>query len=377
MSRRRRAAGGSTEPIAMSRTPPDLDRNWGARCTTDLVVGGHRAAVLENSEVRVTVLTGKGSDVVELLHKPTDTDFLWRAPRNLGRAAGAADSDPYPSFLDQYLGGWHEMLPSFGPGRLHGAPAPVCGEVTLLPWRLEVERDSAEEVCVRLSVRTRRFPLLLVKRLRMVAGQPTLLVEETVRNEGGHDLDFAWGHHVVLGPGFLRPECEIEVPNSRIVAKAPGGPEAAIEPGTEGRWPLIEGLGEALDLSRPRPYAPGWEEDLCFPDVVDSWVGVSDRERGIGLGLAWEREVFPHLWMWLNYGGRRDYPWYGRTYSLGLEPISSLPFDIEDVVAAGTQLSLPPRGEISTRLCATVYEPSAGPVAAVEPDGHVEFTGRP
>jgi hypothetical protein len=332
---------------------------------------GNRAAVLENTALRVTVLPGSGGDIVELLHKPSDTQFLWQRP---GAPQGeATQARARGEFLDQYVGGWHEMLPNFGPGRLHGAEFGLCGEATLLDWDLEVERDAPEETCLRLDVGLRRLPLRLTKRLSLRAEEPTLQIEETLRNEGAQEIDFTWGHHPAIGPGFLSPSCVIELPKRRILATGPGGENAAIEPGTEGSWPLIAAAdGSELDLSRVRPYTPGWEEDLCMVDVEEAWVGVTDRGRELGFGLAWERDVFPNLWIWQNFGGRFDHPWYGTSYCLGLEPLSSFPFDIEDVLRAGTQRSLGAGEELTTRLCATVYRPS-GRLVGIDLEGRTRF----
>jgi hypothetical protein len=42
---------------------------------------------MENELIRVTVLADKGADIIEFLHKPTDTDFLWRSPQGVRNPA--------------------------------------------------------------------------------------------------------------------------------------------------------------------------------------------------------------------------------------------------------------------------------------------------
>jgi hypothetical protein len=59
-------------------------RNWGARAR-QVVLAGYEALILENAGLRVTVLVGRGGDVVEFLHKPTDTDFCTFTRRGLPR----------------------------------------------------------------------------------------------------------------------------------------------------------------------------------------------------------------------------------------------------------------------------------------------------
>lgn len=242
----------------------------------------------------------------------------------------------------------------------------------MLAWDAEME-EAGPEPCLLLEVRLRRLPLRLTKRLRLRGEEPTLLIEETLRNEGAQAVDYSWGQHAVLGADFLGPGCEIEAPGRRVIATGLGGPKAALVPGTKGDWPMIEASdGSQLDLSRVRSNTPGWEEDVCLVDIDEGWVGVADRELGLGFGFAWEREVFPHLWLWENFGGRFDQPWFGAAYSLGLEPLSSYPFDIEEILKAGTQLSLEAGEELTTRLCATIYRPR-GRLTGIGLDGDASF----
>ncbi|NUP80976.1 MAG: DUF5107 domain-containing protein, partial [Nonomuraea sp.] len=59
-----------------------MRRNWAARLR-ESAIDGLRAVTLENERLRVTVVPDKGGDVVEFLHKPTDTDFVWLSPQGL------------------------------------------------------------------------------------------------------------------------------------------------------------------------------------------------------------------------------------------------------------------------------------------------------
>ena len=55
------------------------ERNYGCRLT-EYVYKGLKTITLENEIIRVTILIDKGTDIIEFLHKPTDTDFMWRSP---------------------------------------------------------------------------------------------------------------------------------------------------------------------------------------------------------------------------------------------------------------------------------------------------------
>jgi hypothetical protein len=58
-------------------------RHFGCRITDDLLYKGMRTLFLENEIVRVGILLDKGADIFQLVHKPSDTDFLWCSPQGL------------------------------------------------------------------------------------------------------------------------------------------------------------------------------------------------------------------------------------------------------------------------------------------------------
>jgi hypothetical protein len=83
-------------------------RHYGCRIEDDVIYKGYRTLFLENDLIRVGVLLDKGADIFQFLHKPTDTDFLWRSPTGLMRPDRftPTKADPSGAFLDSYHGGW-------------------------------------------------------------------------------------------------------------------------------------------------------------------------------------------------------------------------------------------------------------------------------
>ena len=91
----------------------------------------------------------------------------------------------------------------------------------------------------------------------------------------------------------------------------------------------------------------------------------------LGFGLAWDPRVFRYIWIWQALGGGIGYPWYGRTYNMGLEPWSSYPCSgLEDVVKRGTQLCLKPGEHIDVWLTAAALA-GVESVSRIERDGTV------
>ncbi len=90
-------------------------RNYGCRIT-EFTYMGYEALTLQNESLRITLLPGKGSDIIEFLYKPLDVDFMWLSKPGLRPAGWGAGTgaDPNSQFLDNYPGGWPEILPNFG-----------------------------------------------------------------------------------------------------------------------------------------------------------------------------------------------------------------------------------------------------------------------
>ena len=103
-----------------------IERNYGCRISDSWTYRGLRTAVLENELLRVVVLIDKGADVYEFLHKPTDTDFVWRSPwgvRDPSKFVPTTGSHA-ELWLDQYEGGWQTVLPGGGFPSEYGDAAP-------------------------------------------------------------------------------------------------------------------------------------------------------------------------------------------------------------------------------------------------------------
>jgi len=331
-------------------------RHYHCRITDDLVYKGMRTVFLENELIRVGLLLDKGADIFQFVHKPSDTDFLWRSPQGLinPNRFNATIAHPSGAFLDSYHGGWQEILPGGGPTNYRGADLGLHGEVTHLGWEYDVLKDTPECVTVRLYVNCVRTPLKLEKILRIEQGKPTLFIEETVTNLSPEPIDFMWGHHPAFGAPFLRKGLRLFVPAAKAEAHNPQfAPSSVLEPGSTFEWPVANINGRATDFSHiPGPEA-GYSELLYLKDLAAGWYAVLDAERRLGFGLAFEKEVFPYLWFWLVYGKFPGYPWWDRVYCIALEPWTSIPNSLPEAIAAGNQAHLKGGDCLTVSLSAT------------------------
>jgi len=352
---------------------PASPRHFGCRILDDLTLRGMRTVFLENEVLRVGVLLDKGADIFSFLHKPSDTDFLWRSPGGLVNPQThtptvATDAS---AFLDAFHGGWQEILPGGGPVTYRGAPLGLHGEVTSLPWQMKIVRDDAMEIEVALGVECRRTPFRLERRMRLQAGRPVLSVHERLTNLSPTPQLFMWGHHPAFGAPFLRPGVRLIVPAAQGEVHAPcWADDSPLEPGTRFAWPRVPHATGELDLS----LVPGEEAHLSgmvyLSHLTAGWYAVLDPAARIGFGLAWPIEVFPYVWFWHVYGGSPGYPWWDRAYVAALEPWTSIPNNLDQAIERGTQAQLKGGETLDVTLCAVAIS-GREHVSAIRADGTV------
>lgn len=314
---------------------------------------GHAAVVLENELLRVVVLPGKGADISQIMYKPSGIDFLMKTPSGL-QPPGAA---PPADFLENYEGGWQELFPNANDACTYaGQIIPFHGEVALLPWDCEVERDDEDETALRLRVECRRTPLRLERRMRLRRGEATLQLDETVTNASGGPADLVWGHHVVLGGDFLEDGCRLEVPAGLITTgDALYEPEtAALAPGQVQPWPtaLTRAGQGSIDLRRiPGPEAHT-HDDACLGELKQGWIAVTNPRLRLTFRLEWEVDLFRWVMLWMPYGGAEQPPLTG-VYGVGIEPWVSR-FPLARAVEEGQAVRLGPGQSRLTSLRAEV-----------------------
>jgi galactose mutarotase-like enzyme len=349
------------------------NRNYGCRIT-EFVYEGHRSVALENERLRVTVIADKGADIYEFLYKPRDVDFMWRTRVGLRERSHFLASSPRAAgpHNDHYEGGWQELFPNCGNLSLHqDTEIGQHGEVLLLPWRYQITKDEPDEIEVRFDVRTVRTPFHLVKTLSLRRNEAALRIRERVTNEGGQEVDFTWGHHPAFGWPFIDESCRVDLPDCRIRTFAEFTPaNSRLKPEQETDWPLAEGHGGGkVDLSRiPGPEAAA--QDMVFlQGLREGWYAITNTSKQVGFAMRYPAETFKQLWYWQVYRGGRDYPWWGATYNVALEPCATLPI-LARAVERGEALRLGAGESREIELMAVAFE-GLERVSGVSAEGEV------
>ena len=348
------------------------ERNFGCR-VTEYLYRGLRTVTLENELIRVTLLADKGSDIIEFLHKPTDTDFMWRSPHGVRNPATFVPTVARPegAFLDYYPGGWQECLPTGGVAATYaGTHFGVHGEFALMPWEYRLVEDTPERVTLLLQARSYRSPIFVEKWLTLRSGRPVLQIRERLVNEGQEATEIVWGHHPAFGPPFLDDSCVVDLPGARVIT-TDVQPNHRYQPGEGYQWPYVPGRdGQLIDMSMIPPPEVRTHDTVFLSDLEAGWYALTNRQRGVGFGMAWPTDVFSAIWFWQVYGGAWGSPWFGRTYNIALEPWTTTQTNINHAIANGSARHLAPGAVLEVELCAVAYS-GLQRVTAITTDGEV------
>ena len=353
------------------------ERNYGCRVSDAWSFRGLKTAILENELLRVVILVDKGADVYQLVHKPTDVDFLWRSPTGVRdpKTFLPTTGDPAGVWMDAYEGGWQTVFPAGGfPANYRDADLGLHAEANLMPWDCAIVEDTPQRASIRFWVRTARTPFFFEKTLSLTSGSSVMEVEQTLTNEGGEAVHCVWGEHIALGAPFLGVDCVLDLPGGTIMNHPTAfHPNTRLEPDLKTPWPMTRAAdGSEVDMSRFPPESIGAYDMSYIADLPEGWYAVTNQRLGVGFGVRYPTEVYRYLWYWQSYGGGTGYPFWGRTYNVGLEPFSSYANEgLASAIENGTAMELEPGQQVESSLKIVAY---TGPdrVSRIAPDGSVE-----
>jgi hypothetical protein len=143
--------------------------------------------------------------------------------------------------------------------------------------------------------------------------------------------------------------------------------------GHEWPWPHVRNRqGQPVDLSRVGAPGAGISRVLFLKDFDEHWCALTNPALGLGVGLAWNGDLFPYATFWQEMGGGQGYPFYGNTYVSALEPTSSYPGQglTAMMQKTGTHLTFAPGQSRTLFLTAALYE-GGQRVARIDRQGNV------
>ncbi len=339
-------------------------RNYACRIR-EYICNGIRMASMENEKIKAVFAVDKGTDLVEFVYKPADLDYMWHSFNELKNITHISTKPSSGgNFLDSYGGGWQDLFPTYGgPAVLHGGEIGIHGEICLYPWECQVVEDTPESICLKFSVRTIRTPFLVEKYARLREGSARLELSWRITNLSEEPQEFMWGQHPAFGWPFvdehtrlyLDGEPQVLVPESMIVQNCPFDKE------TKGKWPTLpDKTGNPFDMSKAYAHEDNIYMEYAVTDLAKGEYELINEEKKLGIRMNWDPALFPHLWIWGMYCGNKDYPWYGRAYTMAVEPWSSLPGEFEAASQEKDTLWLKGKESLETEMSAELFEAEGG-----------------
>jgi len=197
-------------------------------------------------------------------------------------------------------------LDTFGPpGEDAGETLGQHGRIGTRPAELIRTEATAEGVVVEGLVRQANVfgeNLLLRRRISSAAGSDTVVIEDTVTNEGFVESPHMILYHANLGWPLLDADSTIEIPSTSAIPR-----DADAEPGLATRGevgPPVAGFREQVYLHE--------FDDAAADGRSDVQVRVTNPRLGVQFELAFSTVQLPYLYQWKMVGQGH--------YVLGIEP---------------------------------------------------------
>jgi galactose mutarotase-like enzyme len=272
-------------------------------------VEGHHSITMENEWFRVSIDTDQGAHIFEMIDKRTNINVLYKDPK------GLAAHD---------IGGWYELFPNAGSGcSFKDSDIPVHGDVQRLPWKFRIVQEDADELQVLLWTESKARPFALEKTIRLQRSQSNLYISEKITNLSKTAEPYLWGQHITFGPPFLSSCSRIDLPVCHVYNQPDKHPaESRLSSSSSGTLDAMPGKqGELVDITY-FPNEPS-SEMLFIDELQDHWYNVFNEQEGLGFAIAWDRQVFPYLWLWQVHHSVQQDRRKDHVYVMALEPQSS------------------------------------------------------
>lgn len=313
-----------------------------------------KARVLENRYLKVTLLPEFGGRILSIIYKPTGHEQLYRT--KVGVPYGMKSGNFYYDWLMVYGG----IFPTF--------PDPEHGRTWLKPWDFKVEKESADEVTVSMSLdddfsyaaAPPRFMrgssgIRATYQVTLKAGRAALDARMVLRNTQDKAIPYEYWTCTTLAPG--------SDPND---PKATGGAEiiAPIKTYTTPSWSNFlaagdESAGQGKSLFERVRYFRNWPDmaiAYAAPDMQGgNFWGVINHDNQEGIFRIADNRITRGLKMW-TWG----FPAFTKETDPRKDPNPQRPY-VELWAGVSDQFfhpaELPARGEVSIP---ETYSPTVG-----------------
>jgi hypothetical protein len=314
---------------------------------TTLMYRDRRAAVIENADLRVTVLE-EGGHIAEIFDKRAGVSPLW--------------TPPWPSIEPSTFDPREHT--AYGPGDdarllagimghnlcldIFGGPSPEEAAAGITPHgEASVARYELDVVGGVLTMRALLPLAMMTIQRRVELVERAVRIHEAVENLAGVDRPIGWTQHVTLGPPFLqkgRTEFRASARQSKVYASDFGVADY-LRAGAEFTWPNgPRADGGTADLQRftDAHASSGYTAHLMDPAREHAFFVAFSRASRLAFGYVWKRADFPWMGIWEENQSRVASPWNGHALALGMEfGVSPFPETRRQMVDRGSLFETP------------------------------------
>lgn len=344
------------------------DRNYGCRYK-EVIYHTLRTIILENEKISVIILADKGTDIISINYKPTDTEFMYTPPTGLSCLHKKNQLQFGKDFIvDNYFGGWFECFPNTGePNEFGNRHFLNNDELTYLPWDVYPIEDTPEKVTLKFTAVCAKLPYKVEKYITVKSGIPSIFIEETATNLSYKKQPYLWGQHPIVGGKFLNENVRIDLPGASVSPFCPRKGKEYTE-----KWPYATIGGKKTDC---RIFPKTGSQDgilLHMADLEDNWGAIRNEELKLGIGYSWDSSIFDHAILWLHGGDNTSPCNFGGMNLACIFPKSSNINTLKLAEEDGELSYIEGNSSISTWFTATVFEGDK-PVTKIGRDGKVIF----
>ena len=308
---------------------------------------GRRAAVIENDQLRVTVVEG-GGHIAEIFDKATGVNPLWTP---VWASMEPADFDPArhtayglgseAKLLSGILG--HNLcVDMFGGPSAEEAEAglTVHGEASVVPYQID---GTKTQLVMRADLPSAQ---LRVER-RLELRDRAVCIHESVENLSSHDRPVGWTQHVTLGPPFLEKgvtQFRSSATRSKVF-KGRMGAADYLKGDAEFDWPFaprLDGRQEDLRVYTNAPVSGAFTTSLMDPRRAQAFFVAFSPAAQLAFGYVWKQQDFPWLGIWEENCSRSSLPWSGVSITRGMEfGVSPMPESRRQMIDRGSLFGVP------------------------------------
>jgi len=314
--------------------------------STEWAFRGIEATILENKELRVVILHGKGADISEIQYKPYNLNLLFRNPWGPRRLDEPCPSPVEGQAFRYYTGGGlSDILPNAGePCIFLGTRFGLHDETPLLKWSVKNLEKSDEMVSALFAAELTKYPFSVEKKISLDRYN-RIVIEESIKNDSKNRLPYSWLIHPTFSNTFANEYATLNM-EAKKISKI----------GEKEKWDFPTFLDDDGTIRN-------FNELPSSNSIVDSTLVVSGLKEGryviqnlhLGLSfeLSWDKERFPYLWYYRSINSPR-YPYFGRSSFIALEPCTSRFSGLAKQVEEGDAPYIDLGKEVKSTITATV-----------------------